>query len=140
MTATVIFQFGDTEPFTLVKLNANFANMAAAVNALAADQMLQVGGAPGGPGTWVPVTGGQFYGQIGAPSVLIGPVGGTQYSALTTGDLATTAAVGVVKKAAASADAAGAAGATYVQAQAQAVLDELRDLKAKLRTAGVLTT
>jgi len=140
MTATVIFQFGDAEPFTLVKLNANFANMAAAVNALAADQMLQVGGAPGGAGTWVPVTGGQFYGQIAAPSILIGPVGGTQYPALTTNDLATTSAVGVVKKAAASADAAAAPGAGYVQAEVQAILTELRDLKTKLRTAGVLAT
>ena len=40
-----------------VDLNANFANMAAAVNALAADQMLQVGAVPGGAGSWVPVTG-----------------------------------------------------------------------------------
>ena len=140
MTATVIFQFGDAEPFTLVKLNANFANMAAAGNALSADQMLQVGAAPGGAGTWVPVTGGQFYGQIGAPSILIGPVGGTTYPAVSTGDLATTSAVGVVKKAAASADTAAAPGAGYVQAEVQAILTELRDLKAKLRTAGVLTT
>jgi len=140
MTATVIFQFGDTEPFTLVKLNANFANMAAAVNALAADQMLQVGAAAGGAGTWVPVTGGQFYGQIAAPSMVLGPVGGATHPAVSTGDLATTSAVGVVKKAAASADTAGAPSAGYVQAEVQAILDELRDLKAKLRTAGVLAT
>ena len=138
MTATVIFQFGDDEPFTLDKLNANFAQMAAAVNSLAADQMLQVGAVPGASPEFVPVTGGQFYGQVGVPSLVIGPPGGTTYLAVSRGDLATTTDVGVVKKAAASADAAGAAGASYSQAQVQAMLDELRDLKAKLRTAGVL--
>lgn len=140
MTATVIFQFGDGEPFTLDKLNANFANMAGAVNALAADQMLQVGAVAGGAGTWVPVTGGQFYGQIGVPSLVIGPVDGTQYAAVTTNDLATTTTAGLVKKAAASADTAAAVGASYSQAEVQAILTELRDLKAKLRTAGVVVT
>lgn len=140
MTATVIFQFGDAEPFTLDKLNANFANMAGAVNALAADQMLQVGAVPGGGATWVPTTGGQFYGQVGVPSLVIGPPGGLTYLAVSRGDLATPTDVGVVKQAAASANAAGAAGASYSQTQVQAVLDELRDLKAKLRTAGVLAT
>lgn len=42
--------------------------------------------------------------------------------------------------AAASADTAPAQTAAYVQADAQAVLDELRDLKAKLRSAGILST
>ena len=140
MTATVIFQFGDAEPFTLDKLNANFANMAGAVNALAADQMLQVGAVPGGGATWVPATGGQFYGQVGVPSLVIGPPGGLTYLAVSRGDLATTTDVGVVKQAAASANAAAAVGASYSQAEVQAVLDELRDLKAKLRTAGVLAT
>lgn len=138
MTATVIFQFGDDEPFTLDKLNANFAQMAAAVNSLAADQMLQVGAVPGASPEFVPVTGGQFYGQVGVPSLVIGPPGGTTYLAVSRGDIASTADAGLVKKAAASADAAAAAGASYSQAQVQAMLDELRDLKAKLRTAGVL--
>mgnify|MGYP005814885181 CR=1 FL=1 len=138
MTATVIFQFGDGEPFTLDKLNANFANMAGAVNAVAADQMLRVGAVPGGAGTWVPVTGGQFQGQIGFPSAVVGPVGGAQYLVVGKGDWATVTDVGLVKKAAASADTAAAPTATYSQAQVQALLNELRDLKAKLRTAGVL--
>ena len=41
--------------------------------------------------------------------------------------------------AAVSADAAPAQTAAYVQADVQAILDELRDLKTKLRTAGILT-
>lgn len=140
MTATVIFQFGDGEPFTLDKLNANFANLAGAVNALASDQMLLVGAVPGGDTRWVPTTGGQFYGQIGAPSLVLGPVGGATHLAVSRGDLATVTDVGLVKQAAASANTAPAAGASYSQTQVQALLDELRDLKAKLRTAGVLAT
>jgi hypothetical protein len=139
MTATVIFQFSDSEPFTLVKLNANFANLAAAVNALSADPLLQVGTVPGGAGNYMPQSGGQFQGQIGAPSMVVGPVGGTQHPVVTTGTLATVSDVGVVKQAPASADTAAAAGASYSQTQVQAMLDELRDLKTQLRTAGVLT-
>lgn len=138
MTATVIFQFGDAEPFTLVKLNANFANLAAGLNALSGDPLFQVGTVPGGDGGYMPVTGGQFLGQIGAPSLVVGPVGGTQHPVVTTGTLATVSDVGVVKQALAAADTAAAVGATYSQTEVQALLDELRDLKAKLRTAGVL--
>lgn len=46
----------------------------------------------------------------------------------------------VANESAASADAAAAVGAAYVQAEVQAILDELRDLKTKLRTANLLTT
>lgn len=49
-------------------------------------------------------------------------------------------ALAVLNAAAASADTAPAQAAAYVQADAQAVLDELRDLKAKLRASGVLST
>ena len=127
MTATVIFQFGDDEPFTLMKLNANFANLAAGLNALSGDPLFQVGTVPGGSGGFLPGTGGQVFGQIGAPSLVAGAGGGAPH-------------VGVVKQALASADTAPAAGDTYSQTQVQALLDELRDLKAKLRTAGVLAT
>lgn len=41
--------------------------------------------------------------------------------------------------AAASADSAPAQSAAYVQADVQAILTELRDLKTKMRTAGILT-
>ena len=44
----------------------------------------------------------------------------------------------VLNAAAASADTALAQTAAYVQADVQAILDELRDLKSKLRTAGIL--
>ena len=139
MTATVIFQFSDGEPFTLDKLNANFANIAGAVNSLAATQMLQIGAVPGSA-AWVPATGGQFYGQVGVPSLVIGPPGGMTYLAVSRGDFATTTDVGVVKKAAASADSAASAASSYSQAQVQGILDELRDLKVKLRAAGLLAT
>ncbi len=46
----------------------------------------------------------------------------------------------VSARSAASADVASAVGATYVQAEVQAILTELRDLKTKMRTAGLLAT
>lgn len=52
--------------------------------------------------------------------------------------LATTTTTGLVKQSMASADSAAAPGETYTQAEVQAILDELRDLKTKLRTAGIL--
>lgn len=45
----------------------------------------------------------------------------------------------VLNAAAASADTATPIGAAFVQAEVQAILDELRDLKVKLRTALILT-
>lgn len=49
-------------------------------------------------------------------------------------------AMALAAKVAASADAAAPVGAAYVQAEVQAILDELRDLKAKMRTALALAT
>lgn len=54
--------------------------------------------------------------------------------------LATTTTNGLVRQAATSADTATAPSETYTQAEVQAILTELRDLKAKLRTAGILAT
>lgn len=53
---------------------------------------------------------------------------------------ATTLVAGIVKQATASADTATAPSETYTQAEVQAILTELRDLKTKLRTAGILAT
>lgn len=53
--------------------------------------------------------------------------------------VATTTTQGTVLKAAASANSAAAAPATYTQAEVQSILDELRDLKAKLQAAGILS-
>lgn len=109
MSAPVIilsFSSPGGQPFSLNGLDANFAALVAAINALAAEPLLQFGVTPGAASGFMPVTGGSFAGQITAPSVLIGPVAGPQYPAVTTNDLATTGAAGVVKKAAANTDAA----------------------------------
>lgn len=53
---------------------------------------------------------------------------------------ATTSDKGVVNQSAASADSASAISAAFDQAEVQAILDELRDLKTKMRTAGLLAT
>lgn len=52
----------------------------------------------------------------------------------------TIVARNAIMVAAASANTASAVGATYSQAEVQAVLDELRDLKTKMRAAGLLAT
>ncbi len=56
-------------------------------------------------------------------------------------DFATTTSAGIVLQSTASPDTATyAAGATPTKAEFDALIDELRDLKAKLRTAGILAT
>lgn len=53
---------------------------------------------------------------------------------------ATNSSLGLVKQAAVSEDSASAPSATYTQSEIQALLKELRDLKAQLRSAGILAT
>lgn len=53
---------------------------------------------------------------------------------------ATVTVKGLVNQSAISADTASAPSATYTQSEVQAILTELRDLKTKLRTAGILAT
>lgn len=138
-TPVILQRFDDETPFDLTKLNGNFAAIVAAVNSLALDTLLQFGATPGAEPGYMPVTGGNFLGGIAAPSMQVGPASGTKYDVVTTNTPATQAVRGAVKQAAASADSAGAVGAAYSQAEVQAILTELRDLKAKLRTAGVLS-
>ena len=130
MAASILYKFGDSEPMTLDKMNSNFASVIGALNSLAGSQLLQLGPAAGGDGTVVPVSGGAFLGQVSFPSVMIGPTGGTMYLAVTMGDIATPTDLGVAKQCAVSADTAGAV--------ASEILTELRDLKTKMRTAGLL--
>lgn len=54
--------------------------------------------------------------------------------------VASTTVKGLVNQSTASADTATAPSAEYTQAEVQAILTELRDLKTKLRTAGILAT
>lgn len=141
MTAALIFRFSDGEPFTLEKLNANFAQMLSAVNALAGEQLLTLGTPPGAI-DYVPVTGGSFAGQIAAPSLLVGPPG-SQSPVVTLADVASTADPGVVKQTAAQANAtastvavAAANAATqtagYVQADVQSIATLANELKSDL--------
>lgn len=57
-----------------------------------------------------------------------------------TNEIASTTVKGIVNQATVSVDTATAPSATYTQAEVQAILTELRDLKTKLRTAGILAT
>jgi len=112
MSAPVIiltFAAPGGQPFELSALDANFAALVAAINALAAEPLLQLGVTPGVAAGFMPVTGGAFVGQITAPSMLIGPVAGPQVDVLTRNDIATTGLAGVVKKALANVDAVASA-------------------------------
>lgn len=64
--------------------------------------------------------------------------GNTGWKSLT--GLATTTSTGLVLMAEASANSAAAVSSNYDQAEVQAILDELRDLKTKMRAAGLLDT
>ncbi len=145
MTTPVIVQKFGTEDaeFSLQALNQNFAALVAAINALAADTVLQLGVTPGNLNGYLPITGGTVLGQITAPSVLVGPVGGAQYPVLTTNDAATTGARGPVKQAAANVDAtassvavAAANAATqtgaYVQTDVQSIATLANEIKTDL--------
>jgi len=142
MTTPVIVQrFGPEDAsFSLDALNQNFAAVVAAVNALAADTLLQLGVTPGNLNGYLPITGGSLAGQVTAPSVLIGPVAGPQYPAVTTNDAATAGVRGVVKQAAANVDAVASAVAVtsanaaaqtgaYVQADVQTIATLANELK-----------
>lgn len=61
------------------------------------------------------------------------------YRVITSNVLATTSSAGAVKQALASADSAPNPSETYVQLEIQALLDELRDMKNKLRSAGIIS-
>lgn len=142
MTTPVIVQkFGPEDAsFSLDALNQNFAAMVAAINALAAETVLQLGVTPGNLSGYLPITGGTLAGQLTAPSMLVGPVGGTQYPVVTTNDAATAGVRGVVKQAAANVDASASAVAVasanaaaqtgaYVQADVQTIATLANELK-----------
>ena len=142
MSAPVIvhtFTAPGGEPFSLTALDANIAAIVAAINALAAEPLLQLGVTPGVSAGYMPVTGGTFQGQITAPSILVGPVAGPQYDVVTTNSAATTAAKGIVKMAAAVADLAQAISNPPTQAEVTAIQNKINALLAALRTAGELS-
>ena len=139
---TVIVQrFDEGNPFTADKLNTVLGQLVAAINTLAGEGVLIFGTAPGNDGTgYVPETGGTYYGQIAAPSVLLGLPSGTQHLAISAGDLASTATAGVVKKAAAVADLGLTISSPPTQGEVDAIMDKVNALLAALRAAGSLAT
>lgn len=127
------------QPFSLANLDANFAVFVAAINGLAAEPLLQLGVTPGVYSGYMPVTGGTFQGQITAPSVLMGPVGGTQHEVVTKNSFATTAAAGIVKQMAAIADISTSISNPPTQAEVTAIKDKVNALLAAARGALLLT-
>lgn len=143
MTTPVIvhsFTAPGGQPFSLVALDATIAAIVAAINALAAEPLLQLGVTPGVSAGYMPVTGGTFQGQITAPSILVGPVAGPQYAVVTTNDAATTALRGAVKMAAAVVNLTQAISNPPTQAEVTAIQNKINEFIAALRVSGSLTT
>lgn len=137
----VVQRFGESNPFTAEKLNTVIGQLVSAINTLAGEGVLVFGTAPGNDGTgYVPETGGTFYGQIAAPSVLLGPPSGTQALAVAANQVATTATAGLVKKAAAVADLGLTISNPPTQSEVDTIMDKVNALLAALRSAGSLAT
>ena len=133
-----LYKFGESETFSLEKLNENTIRLAAQINALAGSQLLDVGGATGNDGSgYAPLIGANFLGQITAPSVLVGP-SSARKPVVTEGSLATTTKAGIVKAATAVADLAQDVSATPTEAEVQLISDKVDALLGALRTAGLM--
>lgn len=114
--------FDESNPFTMDKLNDSLANIVGAINALAQDSLLTLTPAAGADGSlYVPVAGGAFAGQISAPSVVQGPVGGPYSSLIAQNALDAVNTLGTT------------ASGTYTQAELQAVIDKLDALITALK-------
>lgn len=141
MSIVTINRFDENNPLTREKINENFQALIALVNTLAGEEIVQFTNAAGNDGSqYVPKTGGAFFGQITAPSILIGPTSGTKYNAVTTNDMAATGQAGVVKQAAALADLTQSITSPPTQAEVQAIQGKVNALLAAMRTAGMLAT
>jgi hypothetical protein len=97
--------------------------------------LLQLGVTPAVAAGYMPVTGGSFFGQISAPSILVGPPEGPQVDVITTADAATAALRGLVKQIAAIADLSQGISSPPTQAQVEAIQAKLNALLAGARAA-----
>lgn len=129
----VVNRFDEDNPFELDKLNENFQALIAAINALAADDVLSLGVIVDSSPQYMPKTGGTFTGQVAMPSAIVGGA-----PAVTTATAATSATRGAVRMALAVADLAAAISNPPTQAEVTAIRDKVNALMASLRVAGVL--
>ena len=135
----VLTRFNTNNPFTIKDLNENFAAIVAAVNAMAGEEVVQMGAVGNlDSGGYVPKSGGRFYGQVSAPSLVIGPDAGPYNAAVTVEDAPTGATRGVVLQAAAVADLAQSISNPPTQAEVTAIQDKINDLLTAARAAGWL--
>lgn len=133
---TVIVQrFDEDNPLTYEALNANLQALVSAINAIAGDDVLQLGVVVDDSPQYMPKTGGTFTGQIVAPSMLIG-----SDAVVTRATTAEAALRGVVLAAAALADFAGTFSSPPTQAECNALKTAHNTLLARLRASGALLT
>lgn len=134
----IIQRLVEGEVGNLDALNDNMAKFAALINSMSQQQLVQFGATPGDPGTAMPLLGGDFVGQITAPSMLVGPAAGPKYPVVTENDTASSTVAGIVMAAVAIADLAQTISATPTQAEVQAISDKMDELLGGMRTAGLL--
>ncbi len=136
----IIEKFDTTNPFSIDKLNNNFAALVAVINTVMGDAQLQFGSTPSGDATHLPITGGTLLGQLTVPSLLIGPSNGLKYEPITKNDAATKADAGIVKQAANIAQLSQTISSAPSQAEVQAISDALDALLASLVASQAMST
>ncbi|MEQ8231216.1 MAG: hypothetical protein RLW61_14435 [Gammaproteobacteria bacterium] len=135
MPTVVLNRFDEDNPLDYDKLNANMQSIVAAINALAGDDVLQLGVVVDDSPQYMPKAGGTFLGQVAAPSLLV------DSSPVVTQATAATAAVrGAVKRAANVAALAQSISNPPTQAQVTAIQTALNDILTAIKAAEQMAT
>lgn len=135
MPTVVLNRFDEDNPLDYDKLNANMQAIVAAINALAGDDVLQLGVVVDDSPQYMPKAGGTFLGQVAAPSMLVdsSPV-------VTQATVATAGARGSVKQAAAVAALTQSISASPTQGQVQNIQTALNAVITAMKAADQMVT
>lgn len=135
----IIEKFDEINPFSIEKVNKNFAAIVAVINTALGNSQLQFGTTPTSDPTHLPISGGTLLGQLTAPSIYIGPAGGAKYEPITTNNTATPIKAGILKQAANIAELAQVISATPTQEEVQALSDGVDALIAALVSSEIMS-
>jgi len=137
--AVILEKFDTENPFSIDKVNANFAAIAAVVNSALGDTQLQFGSTPNANPEFLSIMGGTLLGQLTAPSLLIGTMKETKYPVVTTKDKAKIDKVGLIKQAAKVALLSQTISATPSQSEVQAISTALDGLISALISSEIMS-
>lgn len=138
--ALVIEEFNETNPFSIDKLNGIIKSLVGLVNTLAGEELAQYSptGVPDGSG-YAKLSGSEFAGQVSAPSMMIGPIGGPKYAVISKNNLADAGDPGLVELVALIEDLNQAIAGPSI-AEVQAISDKVDELIAALKAAKVMSS